>query len=322
MSIAIHIPFYNQEPYKKEGFKQLTRFDYLLENINNLKKLPAKTDIFVHTHNDFFKDKEINAKIVIHNIEVKDLEKGYLTWKVRSLMEKHLDKYEYYIYLEHDIKFTSENFNYWLEYKKKLQNKKLNLGFIVYENSNDKKPNYAVHIVEKFYRYKEIKNQKYFINEIDNYCCFWIYDNQDFKNFVNSKWWNFKKKLTNYRHYYGVTETAALGLHAFNINYFRGTVLPVIQNNLDKRCFVEHITNNYLDKFKNSPKNENKGEIKKGIEDVCKYRVNDLLANEQSQYKTEFLSSISYINHKFLWKFRFLKRVKKSIAKKFKKFDK
>ena len=32
MSIAIHIPFYNQEPYKKEGFKQLTRFDYLLEN--------------------------------------------------------------------------------------------------------------------------------------------------------------------------------------------------------------------------------------------------------------------------------------------------
>ena len=319
MSIAIHIPFYNQEPYKKEGFKQLTRFDYLLENINNLKKLPIKTDIFIHTHNDFFKDKEIDAKIIVHNIEANELKKGYLTWRVRSLMEKHLDKYKYYIYLEHDIKFTKENFDYWLEYKKKLHDKKLNLGFVVYENSNDKKPNYAVHVVEKFSRYKEIKSQKYFINEVDNYCCFWIYDNYDFKNFINSKWWNFKTKLTNYRHYYGVTETAALGLHAFNINYFKGTVLPTIQNNLDKRCFVEHITNNYLNKFENKLKDETSTNIKKGIENVCKYRVNELLVNEQSQHKTNFISSVSYINHKFLWKFRFINRIKKSFLKMFKK---
>jgi len=47
MSIAVHIPFYNKEPYKKDGFRQLTRFDYLLENIDNLKKLPIKTDIFI-----------------------------------------------------------------------------------------------------------------------------------------------------------------------------------------------------------------------------------------------------------------------------------
>ena len=43
MSISIHIPFYNPNPQKKEGYRQLTRFDFLKENIDNLKKLSIKT---------------------------------------------------------------------------------------------------------------------------------------------------------------------------------------------------------------------------------------------------------------------------------------
>ena len=35
MSVVIHIPFYNQDPNKKEGFRQLTRFDYLLDNLRS-----------------------------------------------------------------------------------------------------------------------------------------------------------------------------------------------------------------------------------------------------------------------------------------------
>ena len=57
MSISIHIPFYNPNPQKKEGYRQLTRFDFLKENIDNLKKLSVKTNIFVHTHNNFLEDK-------------------------------------------------------------------------------------------------------------------------------------------------------------------------------------------------------------------------------------------------------------------------
>ena len=37
MSISIHIPFYNPNPEKKEGHRNLRRFDYLKENIENLK---------------------------------------------------------------------------------------------------------------------------------------------------------------------------------------------------------------------------------------------------------------------------------------------
>ena len=62
MSISIHIPFYNPNPEKKEGYRNLRRFDYLEENIINLKTLSIKNDIFIHTHNDFLDDKNLNAK--------------------------------------------------------------------------------------------------------------------------------------------------------------------------------------------------------------------------------------------------------------------
>ena len=66
MSISIHIPFYNPNPEKKEGYRNLRRFDYLEENVINLKTLSIKNDIFIHTHNDFLDDKNINAKIIKH----------------------------------------------------------------------------------------------------------------------------------------------------------------------------------------------------------------------------------------------------------------
>ena len=114
MSISIHIPFYNPNPEKKEGYRNLRRFDYLEENVINLKTLSIKNDIFIHTHNDFLDDKNLNAKIIKHQISDSDLNKGYLTWKCRSLMEEQKNDYEYFTYLEHDIKFSEVNLQYWL----------------------------------------------------------------------------------------------------------------------------------------------------------------------------------------------------------------
>ena len=73
MSISIHIPFYNPNPQKKEGYRQLTRFDYLKENIDNLKNLSIKTNIFVHTHNNFLDDKKIDTEIINHKIDLRSL---------------------------------------------------------------------------------------------------------------------------------------------------------------------------------------------------------------------------------------------------------
>ena len=69
MSISIHIPFYNPNPEKKEGYRKLRRFDYLQENISNLKNLSIKTDIFIHTHNNFLNDKILEANIINHEID-------------------------------------------------------------------------------------------------------------------------------------------------------------------------------------------------------------------------------------------------------------
>ena len=125
MSISIHIPFYNPNPEKKEGYKNLTRFDYLSENILNLKNLSLQTDIFIHTHNDFLDNKNLDAHVINHKISNEDLEKGYLTWLTRPEMEKQKNDYEYFMYLEHDIKFTEKNLQYYLKYQKIFLNKNL-----------------------------------------------------------------------------------------------------------------------------------------------------------------------------------------------------
>jgi len=129
MSISIHIPFYNPNPEKKEGHRNLRRFDYLKENIENLKTLSIKNDIFVHTHNEFLDDKKLDARIIKHQINDNDLDKGYLTWKCRSLMEEQKNDYEYFCYLEHDIKFSEVNLQYWLKYQDQLDKKNFHLGF-------------------------------------------------------------------------------------------------------------------------------------------------------------------------------------------------
>ena len=118
MSISIHIPFYNPNPEKKEGFRNLTRFDYLKENISGLKNLSIKTNIFIHTHNNFLDNKNLDANIINHKISYDELNKGYLTWLTRPEMKKQKNDYEYYMYLEHDIKFTEKNLQYYLKYQK------------------------------------------------------------------------------------------------------------------------------------------------------------------------------------------------------------
>ena len=303
MSIVIHIPFYNPNPEKKEGHRNLTRFDYLKENILNLKSLSLKTDIFVHTHNDFLKDKDLEAKIIKHEIENDDLNKGYLTWLCRSLMEKQKDEYQYFMYLEHDIKFSEKNLQYWLKYQELLAKKRFHLGFFIYEINNLDNHNYSIHITKKLDNFFEIEGQKYIVNDLENYCCFWIYTKDHFQNFLNSKWWSFKKRAHNFRHNYGITERSAIGFHAFSMNYFKATLIPEIDDQPHPDSFIEHITNNYYDKFSNLEK-KNYTDIR----GVCKFKVDDVLENFDKRKKINDNFNLTKILKLFLWKFRFISR--------------
>jgi len=183
MSISIHIPFYNPNPEKKEGYRNLTRFDYLKENILNLKKLSLPTDIFIHTHNNFLDDKE-------------------------------------------------------------------------------------------------------------------------FKDFIGSKWWNFKKKVHNFRHNYGITERSSIGFNALNINYFIATLLPEINKQTDPDCFIEHMTNNYYDKF-----SELKSQNFKDIRGVCTIKINEVIYENKIKEKTIIILYLEQFLKTLFWKLRFLSRL-------------
>ena len=304
MSISIHIPFYNPNPEKKEGYRNLTRFDYLKENILNLKKLSLPSDIFIHTHNNFLNDKELDANIINHQINNNDLEKGYLTWLTRPEMQKQKDSYNYFMYLEHDIKFTEKNLQYYLKFQKNLSSKRFNLGFLIYEKNNKDNQNYSIHITERLKNFVSIDSQKFFINDLENYCCFWIYDQKQFKDFIGSKWWNFKKKVHNFRHNYGITERSSIGFNALNINYFIATLLPEINKQTDPDCFIEHMTNNYYDKF-----SELKSQNFKDIRGVCTIKINDVIYENKIKEKTIIILYLDQFLKTLFWKLRFLSRL-------------
>ncbi len=306
MSISIHIPFYNPNPEKKEGYRNLTRFDYLKENILSLKKLSLPTDIFIHTHNNFLNDKELDANIINHQINNDDLEKGYLTWLTRPEMQKQKDSYNYFMYLEHDIKFTEKNLQYYLKFQKNLSSKRFNLGFLIYEKNNKDNQNYSIHITERLKNFVCIDSQKFFINDLENYCCFWIYDQKQFKDFIGSKWWNFKKKVHNFRHNYGITERSSIGFNALNINYFIATLLPEINNQTDPDCFIEHMTNNYFDKF-----SELKSQNFKDIRGVCTIKTNEVIYENKIKEKTIIILYLEQFLKTLFWKLRFLSRLLK-----------
>ena len=304
MSISIHIPFYNPNPQKKEGFRQLTRYEFLKENIENLKKLSIKNDIFVHTHNNYLDDKNLEAEIINHKISDNDLEKGHLTWLTRPMMKSQKNDYEYFMYLEHDIKFTEKNLQYYLKHQQKLGENKFHLGFLIYEKNHTDNLNYCIHVAKQFDKFYNIENQKYFINDFENYCCFWLYNKKIFNDFLSSKFWSFKNKLTNFRHNYGITERSALGLHALNVSYFKATLIPETNSKVDPDCFIEHITNNYFDRFLD----ENKKKFN-DIRGVCKFHTNEIISEDknQKQIKNNFYV-IKFFKNLF-WKFRFITRL-------------
>ena len=69
-------------------------------------------------------------------------------------------------------------------------------------------------------------------------------------------------------------------------------------------CFIEHITNNYFNKFSEIEKKDHND-----IRGVCKFDIEDVFIDKQNQ--KHFTNNFDLINFKkiILWKFRFLKKI-------------
>lgn len=169
----------------------------------------------------------------------------YLSWESRSFIERIQDKYDVQLYLEDDILFTQENFEYWIEHKDDVLAQEYNLGFFRIEK-DEKNRNLLTDVAWPLTEIVEIKNKKYLVNTINPYCGFWIYDKKELKNFIQSKEWDFEFKGYNMR------EQAAVGWHGINMNRYKGSIIPLVNINnslyTPDSSSVHHLPNNYIGK--------------------------------------------------------------------------
>lgn len=254
MKLAAHITFFDS-PLRKQ---------FLEEVIDGLLNLNCKTDIYVYT-NRVQKELESRENIKIHlcpyrNYKISKLPKKafleafrlkflihpfYLSWEHRKVIEGVIDDYDIQLYLEDDIGFKQENLDYWMKYKDITLGHNYNLGFLRIEKDKDHNQ-FLTDVTWPLKDIIEIDGQKFLLNNLNPYCGFWIYDREELRKFVLTKEWHFRFNS------YGIREKAAVGRHAQNMNYYKGTVIPLThtKNGLitPSSSSVHHLPNNYIGK--------------------------------------------------------------------------
>lgn len=127
----------------------LSKFDELLRTLRGYEEIPGEIDVFIYIDAEHEEDKSILLDLLTPNVKFNALNiivapevyEGYaLTWAHKGLLrEAVLNKYyDFYVYTENDMVFTSENFLYWFFWKDKLKQLNLEPGFCRYEAYNTK----------------------------------------------------------------------------------------------------------------------------------------------------------------------------------------
>ena len=238
MNIAIHISFF----YIEE------RFIYLNRIIEETNIYDDKADIFIHTNNNFeasMLKKYTNGSMNIIYHDLTNEHPYYLTWKCRKLMYEQKDDYDVFMYIEDDILVPNAAIHYWKTYNKQLINRNYNLGFLRIETKDNEE--YITDLPNtRFNKLIIIDDIKYCINDINPYCAFWIYNKEEFNRFVESKFYD----INNIKQY-NIREKSATGLHNPKTNWYKATLIPIIDNNVNKSCRIYHLPNNYVNNARN-----------------------------------------------------------------------
>lgn len=232
MKITKHISFYFIPD----------RIIYINNIIDETNKYECTTDIFIHTNVDL-KESVFNKysngciKIIYHDLS--NIHPFYLTWKCRDLLQQQQNDYDIFMYIEDDILVPYKAINYWLEYNEKLIEMNCNLGFVRIEI--DDNIEYITDLPGiKFDTIINLDGKKYCVNDKNPYCAFWIYNKNEFNKFVNSNYYDINN-ITNY----GIREQSAIGLHGNCTNWYKNTLIPIIDNKLIEACKIYHMPNNY-----------------------------------------------------------------------------
>lgn len=234
MKITKHISFY----YLPD------RIIYINNIIDETNKYECTTDIFIHTNNIDLKESVFNnytngfIKIIYHDLS--NDHPFYLTWKCRELLKEQQNEYDIFMYIEDDILVPYKAIKYWQDYNESLIKLNYNLGFVRIEVEDDIE--YITDLYgEKFDTIINLNEQNYCVNNKNPYCAFWVYNKDEFNKFVNSEYYNINNIIN-----YGIREQSAIGLHGAHTNWYKNTVIPIINNNLIEDCKIYHMPNNYV----------------------------------------------------------------------------
>lgn len=127
----------------------LSRFDALLKTLRGYEELPGEKDVFIYIDEAHESDKSmlfelLDPNVCFNALEIITADKSYegyaLTWAHKLLLREAVrhNYYDFYVYSENDMVFTSENFLYWFFYKDKLKPLNLEPGFCRYESYGDR----------------------------------------------------------------------------------------------------------------------------------------------------------------------------------------
>lgn len=127
----------------------LSRFDELLKTLRGYEELPGLKDVFIYIDAEHESDSSLLKELLEPNVSLNSLNiviasesyEGYsLTWAHKGLLYEAVKQgyYDFYVYTENDMVFTSENFIYWFLYKDKLKALNLEPGFCRYESYESK----------------------------------------------------------------------------------------------------------------------------------------------------------------------------------------
>ena len=224
------------------------RIPYINRILEEADKYPYETDVYLHTNNmvlrkDVFQ-KYSNGEfhIIHHNLINKD--PYSLTEKPRPFMALQRDMYDIFIYLEDDILIPTNTISYWLRYEPMLTDLKYNLGFLRIETSKKDGREYVTDLYqEKMDKKITIGDKQFCINDKNPYCACWIYSKKEFERFVDSRFYNIKNMD------YGEDTRAACaaGLHGRGSDWYKCTVIPLINGQPMVDCKIYHLANNYVD---------------------------------------------------------------------------
>lgn len=234
MKITKHISFYFS----------MDRIIYINNIINETNKYEYTTDIFIHTNNINLQKEMFNnytngyIKIIYHDLS--NINPFYLTWKCRDLLQQQQYDYDIFIYIEDDILVPFKAIKYWLKYNEKLIEMNYNLGFVRIEV--EKNIEYITDLYgKKFDKIINLNDEIYCVNNKNPYCAFWIYNKNEFNKFINSKYYNISNILG-----YDIREKSAIGLHGLKTDWYKNTLIPIINNKLIEECKIYHMPNNYV----------------------------------------------------------------------------